>query len=146
MPGRRELDFRGFDEVKADVARLLAGHACVGNWSLAEILRHLAEAMRLTVEGPPAPEGPTREQDVLRRRFLSYARFPDGVAAPAVLGSPEGGDAGAAAEEFSRRVDAFVTHEGPFASHPRLGPLSREEWVRFHLMHCAHHLGFADPC
>ncbi len=142
---RRELSFADFDQVKAEVRRLLDGHACVGEWTLAQIFQHLAEALRLTVEGPPASSGPTREQDVWRRRFLSYAKFPDGVAAPEILGAPDAVDAGAAADDLVRRIDAFLASDGPFTGHPRLGPMARDEWIRFHLMHFAHHLGFAVP-
>jgi hypothetical protein len=34
---------------------------------------------------------------------------------------------------------------GPVIPHPSIGPLTKAEWDRFHLIHCAHHLSFAIP-
>ena len=45
-PGRRSLRYQSFGEVMSDVERLLEGHDTVGNWSLAQICRHLAVVMR----------------------------------------------------------------------------------------------------
>ena len=45
-PERRTLRFDRFDDIMPDVERLLAGHATVGAWSLAQICRHLATVMR----------------------------------------------------------------------------------------------------
>ena len=45
-PGRRTLSYGSFDEMMLDVERLLEGHTTVGNWSLAQICRHLATVMR----------------------------------------------------------------------------------------------------
>ena len=36
---------------------------------------------------------------------------------------------------------AFESRTGPLPVHPALGPLTRDEWVRFHLRHCELHLG-----
>jgi hypothetical protein len=41
-PGRRTLGYESFEEVMPDVERLLPGHTTVGDWTLAQICRHLA--------------------------------------------------------------------------------------------------------
>src|SRR4051794_20833011 len=46
-PGRRSLRYESFDEVMPDVERLLEDHVTVGNWSQAQICRHLAAGRAL---------------------------------------------------------------------------------------------------
>ena len=66
--GRRTLRFNSLDEVMPDVERLLEGHSTVGNWSLAQICRHLSTVMRRVVDLPastpagPVPVGPGRAE------------------------------------------------------------------------------------
>ncbi|MEJ7639889.1 MAG: DUF1569 domain-containing protein, partial [Singulisphaera sp.] len=31
------------------------------------------------------------------------------------------------------------------ADHPLFGSMSRDEWIRYHAIHCAHHLSFVWP-
>jgi hypothetical protein len=51
-PERRTLRYESLDQVMPDVERLLEGHTTVGTWSLAQICRHLANAMRRLVDLP----------------------------------------------------------------------------------------------
>ena len=44
-PGRRAIQFESLDEIMPEVDRLLEGHTTVGNWSLAQICRHLATVL-----------------------------------------------------------------------------------------------------
>ena len=48
MPERRMLDFASMDEIMPDVARLLEGHSTIGQWTLAQILHHLATSTATT--------------------------------------------------------------------------------------------------
>jgi Protein of unknown function (DUF1569) len=145
MPERRRLAFASLDDVMPEVVRLLAGHVTLGSWSLGQICNHLATAIRLTLDGPPGPAGPSREQDVARRLFFRSDRFPDGRNAPLLLEPGPGLDAGAEAALLRAAIARCASSCGPFAAHPILGPLTKEEWTRFHCMHCAHHLEFALP-
>ena len=145
MAGRRELTFTRLEDVPADVEGLLAGHVTVGQWSLGQILNHLATGIRLTMEGRPAPAEPTREQDVARRRFFRAGKFPEGVAAPFPILLPEPGLVSRTeADALAMVIDRFASAAGPFAAHPILGPLTKDEWTQFHCMHCVHHLSFAS--
>ena len=54
-------------------------------------------------------------------------------------------DAATEAEALREAIGRFASTTGPFPAHPVLGPLTKEEWTRFHCLHCAHHLGFARP-
>ena len=55
-PGRRTLPYQSLDEVMPDVKWLLDGHTTVGNWSLGQICRHLATALRFSVDRPATTE------------------------------------------------------------------------------------------
>jgi hypothetical protein len=146
MTRRTDLSFADFDEVLADVDRLLAGHITVGAWSLGQILNHLATAIRLTTEGHHRSAGATREQDVARRSFFGPGRFPEGMQAPLPVLLPRPDlDAEIEAQALRETIGRFVSFGGELPAHPRLGPLTRDEWTRFHRIHCAHHLGFAVP-
>ena len=145
MPDRRALTFANFDEGMPEVERLLAGHSTVGRWTLGQILYHLATAIRLMTEGSSASPGRTMPE-AIRRRFFRAGRFPEGVEAPlAELLPPPDRDARAEAEALRTAIGQFASATGPFANHPLLGPLTKDEWARFHCIHCAHHLSFALP-
>ncbi len=146
MAERRTLDFASLDEVMPEMERLLAGHRIVGRWMLGQILNHLATGIRLTALAPGSTSEPTREQAIFRRRFFHAGRFPDGIEAPLpeLLPQPDL-DPRAEADALRRAIARFASRVGPFPAHPFLGPLTAEEWARFHCIHCAHHLGFAVP-
>jgi hypothetical protein len=146
MAERRRLEFASLDDVMPEVEQLLAGHRTLGRWTLGQILNHLATAIRITAEIPASSSEPTREQNVLRRRFFHAGQFPEGLEAPLPLLLPQPGlDPRAEANALRRAIVRFASRTGPLPAHPRLGPLTGEEWTRFHCIHCAHHLGFAVP-
>jgi hypothetical protein len=146
MAERRRLAFASLDEVIVDLECLLAGHITVGRWSLGQLCNHLASALRLTVDGPPSSAEPTRQQDVARRRFFRSGRFPEGMEAPLPVLQPRSGlVARTEADSLRDVIGRFASSTGPFPAHPILGPMTQEEWTRFHRLHCAHHLGFALP-
>jgi hypothetical protein len=146
MPARRTLAFAGLDDVLPEVERLLAGHTTGGRWTLGQICNHLATAIRLTLDVPVRPAEPTREQNIARRRFFRQGKFPEGMEAPIPVLLPRPDlDARKEADALQKAIARLVAAPGPLPGHPRLGPLTRDEWVRFHCMHCAHHLAFAVP-
>jgi len=145
MPARRSLTFTNLDEVIEEVERLLGGHATVGQWSLGQICNHLAVAIRLTARPAAAEATGTAEQASLRERFFAAGTFPDGRSAPPPIAPAPGLEAADEAAKLRAAIERFASATGPYPAHPVLGPLTRDEWVRFHLMHAAHHLGFAVP-
>ena len=146
MSGRRELTFADLEEVMPEVVRLLEGHIAVGLWSLAQVCNHLATGIRLTLEAPIRPAPPSAEKDLARREFFWQGRFSDGMEAPIARLVPRPDlDEAAEAESLRREIARFAAHDGPLSAHPRLGPMTKDEWARFHCMHCAHHLGFLVP-
>jgi hypothetical protein len=145
---RREVSFASLDQVMPDVDRLLVGHVTVGNWSLGQICNHLARGIRSTVEGSPerAPWlvrktiGP-----LILKRILKTGRWPSGIKLPKKSEPKPGDDARAEAEALRVALQVLASHPGPLAAHPFAGPISRDDWERFHCIHCAHHLSFARP-
>jgi hypothetical protein len=145
---RRSLKFGSLFEVMPEVNRLLQGHRTVGGWSLGQVLNHLASGIILSMDGFPDPApwiirrtiGP-----IARRQIFQKGRMPDGVKLPKKYEPKPGVDARAEAEALRAAIQLFGTHGGPWAEHPLLGPLSQDQWEKFHTMHSAHHLGFVLP-
>lgn len=146
MIERRRLDFKSLDPIMPEVDRLLAGHRTIGRWSLGAICDHLARSIRLSLDAPPADAPPSREQDVVRRLFFRSGSFPEGrdLVHPDQVPDPDV-DPETAAESLRDAVARLAAHAGPFAPHPALGPMTRDEWLLFHARHAAHHLSFALP-
>jgi hypothetical protein len=145
MPEPRPLSFHSLDEVMPEVDRLLAGHTTTGAWTLAQILDHLATAVRLTCLGRRETASEPRSE-VLKRKFFRAGKFPTGVQAPHPSLFPAAGlDPREQAEALRQALARFLAAPGPFPDHPLLGALDKGEWAQFHCIHCAHHLGFAHP-
>ena len=146
MTRRSDLTFACLDDVMTDVERLMARHVTVGQWSLGQILNHLTTAIRLTLEGHRRSTEPTREQEVTRRYFFRSSKFPEGMEIPLPILNPQlDRDINIEAIALRETIARFVSFDGELPAHPRLGPLTKEQWSRFHCMHCAHHLSFAVP-
>ncbi len=145
MPERRLLVFTHVDEIMPEVDRLTAAHAKVGQWTLAQICHHIASGIRYSTVGPPCTAEPTREEAVIRKRFFGLERFPDGAPAPPGTEPPTEIELEPAIELLRKSITRFATATDPAPLHPRLGPLSHDDWARFHCLHAAHHLGFLVP-
>jgi hypothetical protein len=145
MPERRSVSFSSLEEVVSDVEKLLTGHATVGEWSLGQILYHLATAIRLSRRGRPDPVSPPVSES-LRHDFFYSHRFPEGMQAPHPrLLPPHDADARVQFEELRNAIVHWTKASGPFPAHPLLGAMNKDEWTEFHYIHCAHHLSFAIP-
>ena len=144
MADRRELDIARLDQVMPEVDRLLAGYVALGKWSLGQMCNHLATAFRYSATATSPPPEPTPQQTAIRARFFS-ARFPEGRNAPPGLDPQAGLDDRQEADALRGAIEKFSSATGPCAPHPMLGPLTHDEWARFHCMHAEHHLGFIVP-
>ena len=87
-PGRRPLSFENFDQIMPDVERLLGGCSTVGNWSLAQICRHLSAALRGTADLPRHDATGSffvgiREE--LRRQIFESGQLLEGYAAASAM-------------------------------------------------------------
>jgi hypothetical protein len=141
------LRYGSLDEVMPDVVRLLAGHKTVGRWSLAQICRHLGAALRLSVDRPASvQQNPSQYATAdQKRRLFESGMMDEGRPMPPGVELPGSLDDRKEADSLRDAIAHYKASPGPAADHPRLGPLSRAEWDRFHCIHCAHHLSFAVP-
>jgi Protein of unknown function (DUF1569) len=146
-PGRRSLSFGNFDEIMPDVKRLLQGHTTVGNWSLAQICRHVATVMRRVVDLPAStPQDPSlwvgEEQ---KRQIFDSGMLPEGIQGPAVVMPTEAFGEREEADGLRQAIEHYKASAGPAIAHRLFGPLTKAEWDRLTLIHCAHHLSFVVP-
>ncbi len=145
--GRRTLRFQTADEIMPDVERLLAGHRTVGHWSLGQICNHLANTMRRVIDMPAStPQDPSQwVSEERKQEIFASGMLPEGIPAPPQVLPTETTDDRAEAENLRQAIAYFQASPGPVVPHRILGPLSREEWERLQLIHCAHHLSFVVP-
>jgi hypothetical protein len=146
-PGRRPLSYNSLDDIIPDVERLLEGHTTVGNWSLAQICKHLATVMRRWVDLPAStPTDPslwvTEEK---KRQVFDSGMLPEGIQGPQQVMPTETLGERHEAEGLRQAIAHYKASSGPVIPHRFFGPLSKEEWDRLQLIHCAHHLSFAIP-
>jgi hypothetical protein len=146
-PGRRTLHFADLDEIMPDVDRLLDGHTTFGNWSLAQICRHLATVLCLAVDLPATPphDASRRVGDEQKRQFFESGVVPEGIPTSPRLVPGEALDDREKAEGLRRAFAHYKASPGPVVPHVLFGSLTRSEWDRFHCIHAAHHLSFAVP-
>ena len=149
MPERRALTYASLDAVMPDVDRLLLGYGKAGQWTLGQISNHLSKALTLTVEGAPVKVswlkrmvlGPLAKWHVFRTGTM-----PSGIKIPSPkLVPPAEADDRAEVEALRAAIRMFLGEAGPLVPHPLFGPMSVDEWRRFHCIHCAHHLSFLVP-
>ncbi len=151
VSGRRDLRYGSLDELLADAERLVAtpGTRTLGNWSLAQLLAHLASAIKMSLGDVPPPSAPWPVRIVgffVKGRLLRKGPSP-GFKLPAEL-EPKVYPTVASAEEGLQMLRAAVARaktERMSARHPILGPLTHEEWGKLHLRHAELHLSFAVP-
>lgn len=147
-PDRRTLEFQSLDEVMPEVERLMRGHRTVGAWPLSEICKHLAGTIRLAVDAPattqhdPSLRFPQEKID----EVFNTGRLPQDLPRPTTTTSmlPPLSE-NEAAELLRSAIAYYQASPGPVVGHRFLGPLSKEQWNRLQLIHCAHHLSFAIP-
>jgi Protein of unknown function (DUF1569) len=145
--GRRTLRFNCLDEVMPDVERLLVEHSTLGNWTLAQICRHLSTVMRRVVDLPAStPMDPSQwVSEDQKREVLDTGMLQEGLATPPLLLPPEELNEREEAEGLRAAIAHYKASNGPVIPHRIFGPLTKAEWDRLQCIHCAHHLSFAVP-
>lgn len=144
---RRPLVFRDLLAVPPDVDRLIRGHRTVGNWSLGQILNHLSSSIQYTLSGFPGRHAPRLVQltvgRTVRAVMFTTGRVARGVPLPAEYLPRPDLDVAREATSLNHAIAAVLQPAGPLHPHPLLGRLTHAQWLRFHAIHCAHHLSFA---
>ena len=129
-----------------------------GKWSTAQILEHLCKTYSGTSLGyekalganrPLTTASTQRKQEVAKFVLLRVGYFPPGRKSPERV-LPKGEWSGSAAlshmrEELAKMIQAQIKAEQTFTGikvldHPVLGPLTPEQWAKFHYVHAKHHM------
>ncbi len=102
---RREVHYESYQDLLAEAEQLLGGDVrTLGNWSLGQVLKHLAETMHASIDGAPYRVGLLRRaigRLLLRDRYLNRG-MPPGNQLPAsaretLVPAPTSGEEGLAA-------------------------------------------------
>ena len=151
IQGRRELHFADFSELLAD-AEHVANSPCqtLGNWSVGQILDHLAKAAMAPFEGFGGLKAPwlarTFVMPFIKNSLLTKS-MPAGFQLPrnaTALVPADEIDPRAALEKLKGALGRFTT-DMPHFPHPFLGKLALQEWVSLTLRHAEMHLSFLIP-
>ena len=145
---RRQLTFHNRDDVLAEVERLRSGYTRLGRLDLAQICTHLADTCDGYVNGFNV-EGPWYMRCLLapvaRRIVLTFNWIPAGVRVPDSFMPRPGIDLEESMARLRRNLEQFDAHPGEYAPHPFLGGMTRPQYRKLNLLHCAHHLSFLIP-
>src|SRR5688500_13839104 len=123
-----------------------------GKWTPAQIVEHLALALGLSGDtflarrhhAPMVRRPRTPSEKIARLLILGFRWFPPGRKAPSRTTPMEQITRCAAEDHFLAGIASWgqVVHDvmptrgqDLFVKHPRLGDLTIEEWIRFHLIH-----------
>lgn len=149
--GRRKVAYQSYDDLLADAEQLAAGEVQqIGNWSLGQILTHLATSVNSSIDGFSfkAPLPLRIMATLFMKKKLIYQEVPAGFKIPkqseAVFLPNESvsiEEALAALREAIERAKA----ETQRAPHPVFGNLTREETDSFNLRHAEMHMSFVKP-
>lgn len=145
----RQLDFKGFAEVLAEIDRLHGcGYEKAGQWDLAQVCHHLSYFIEGSLDGH-AFRVPWIFKVVFGRRvlkrILSQRRMKTGVFTPQKPLPEPGRDEVAAVNRLKQAIARLQSHQGELHASPFFGYLTPQQWRELHLIHCAHHLGFLIP-
>jgi hypothetical protein len=146
---QRELDFKTFDEMLAELDRLhKSGYDKAGQWDLGQTCDHLTYFIRGTLDGHPF-HVPWLLKILLGRfilwRILKTKRMWAGATTPQKPLPEPGGDEAAAVAQFKKAVARLRDHQGEMHASPLFGYLTPQQWRDLHLIHSAHHLGYLLP-
>ena len=150
VAGRRTLRFETLDELKRDVVAIQqAPFQTIGNWSLGQILDHLATSFRIAVDGgdfkPPwfvRLMAPWIKKGMLKNTMRPGFKLPAAMEKTFLPAAGTTTEAGRAA--FDEQVRRFEQAKD-LKPHSLFGPLTRDEWTRFLLRHAELHLSFVVP-
>jgi hypothetical protein len=145
VKGRRQVHYDNYRQLLDDVHALAAGPTRqLGNWSLGQILEHLARAMNMAIDGPPFKPawfvrviGPFFKNRVISRPMSPGFKLPRN-GTPLV---PDPCDVAAGVASLERAI-ARLEQNAERKPHFVFGPMTREEWDLLQLRHAEMHLSF----
>jgi hypothetical protein len=146
VAGRQKLHFDNLDDMLAYAERLVAGGTTqLGNWSLGQVLQHLALIQIASIDGyPKLMPWPIRVllTLLLKRWFLRNGFPPSGPNVKTL--TPEPIEAAVALANLRAATERVKT-ETKRAENPGFGMMSLAEWNMLYLRHAELHLSFCVP-
>jgi hypothetical protein len=144
--GRRELRFDSLEAIVREAERVASCEADVlGNWSIGQILMHLARSVDASIDGFDSVESwyVRAAARTIKHRFLTR---PMKAGLPAMGEVLVPGDTEALAGlKGLREAIARLAGTAERALHPAFGKLSPQEWDQLHMRHAELHLSFIVP-
>ena len=131
-------------------------HGPPGKWTPAQIVEHLALGLDISAQtfqsrknhAPMSRRRRTPAEQIARLLIFGLRWFPPGRKAPERTTPAPGIDRASAEAHFLASLEAWDIVDRAllperrfnlFVKHPRMGDLTIEEWMRFHLIHARHH-------
>ena len=153
IASRRMLRFETIDEMMAEVDRLVEAERAgrlkrLGNWTLGQILGHLAGWAEFGYTGSPLnPPFFIKWILRLRKQKFIWQPMPAGVKIPGVKGGTLATELLSTDEGLARlrRVMERLKKEPPTHPHNVFGQLKHEESIAITLRHAELHLSFLVP-
>lgn len=146
IPGRLKLHFDNLDEMLAYAERLIAaGTTQRGNWSLGQVLQHLALIQNASIDGFPK-RMPRPVRTLLKLFFKGWMLrhgFPPSGPNVTTL-TPEPIEATVALANLRAATDR-VKRETRRSENPGFGAMPLDEWNLLYLRHAELHLSFCVP-
>ncbi|MEM8737543.1 MAG: DUF1569 domain-containing protein [Planctomycetota bacterium] len=148
---RRVLHFSDLEEILADAEQVTAGpHVTTGNWTAAQIIRHVAMGFEMANHGIDLPIPLPIRLAGRTMRFFGLHTKPvrPGIKPPAKIAAafepPPETTLEAALTRLREEVGYAQQHPMRHAS-PLFGKLTPEEWKQFQCRHAEMHFGFIHP-
>ncbi len=148
VAGRREVAYESLDDVLMDAEKLVANSntRMLGNWTLGQMLAHLAASLHLSIDGsdhrPPwyiRLVGPFLKRIVLRKMSAGF-QLPKPVADKVIPSEPVTPHEGLRRlQEAVKRFRADTTRK----PHNVFGKMTGAQWHQLHLRHAELHMSFA---
>jgi hypothetical protein len=146
-PTRRRVRYASIDDLLTDAERAVNSHATTtGNWSLGQILEHLAIANEKSIDGFGfSASWPVRTigRLVFKKRLLEKGLTPGFKLSPkaAAVLVPGETDTVAALAHLRKSLER-LKNESKRSPHPFLGPMTADEAERICLRHAELHMSF----
>jgi hypothetical protein len=150
VANRRQVRYGSLQDVLRDAERLATGQVhTLGNKTYGQILRHLAIAMNMTIDGSPlqVPWFMRMLARLFKKKMLSGpmdAGFNLSAQGESLLWPPGDPSVAEGLEELRRAIRRLET-ESKREPSPFLGKLTHEEWNQLHRHHAELHMSFVVP-
>jgi hypothetical protein len=142
------MNFQTLDEIDTFLISLKNQSVTTsGKWTLGQILSHIGDSIEFVLtQKKGAIHIPTIIQNtigkIVLQKFFLFGKMDRGLPNPIKQGEPKDGDILVELDRVIKLSESFRNHPGPFNPHPIFGQLSKEEYIKLHLLHCSNHFSY----